>query len=274
VPLQWTTEGALFFSSAARLLGIFAGIFRQIHLSGLPIPNCAIAPSIFSNSQEKTCSFSNEKRKNCWHVSCALPVQNRWINKREPIRIGVAVRRIILILLVALATLAWAYWSDWVNGGVYQPIAFPHKTHLDLNLPCTGCHQRAEKGAVAGRPPTALCLACHASGDTKSAEIKKLRSFGEKGQEIPWRRVWRLPPQVFFPHRAHVVVAKIKCQTCHGPMETLTKPPATPLKTLTMNDCIACHERREKTVAAKATTAQTQTITGRSLLTDCNSCHR
>jgi hypothetical protein len=180
------------------------------------------------------------------------------------------VRRIILILVVGLGTLAWSYW----NAGVQQPVAFPHKTHLDLNLPCTGCHQRAEKGAVAGRPPTALCLACH-SGDSKSAEIKKVKDYGENGKEIPWQRVWRLPPQVFFPHRAHVVVAKIKCQACHGPMETLTKPPAAPLKTLAMNDCIACHESREKTVAASATAAQThEPITGRGLLTDCNTCHR
>ena len=179
-------------------------------------------------------------------------------------------KRLVLVLVVGL-TLAWTSWSVRVNADVQQPVAFPHKTHVDLNLPCTGCHQRAEKGAVAGRPPTALCLACHA-GDSKSAEIKKLKDYAEKGKEIPWQRVWRLPPHVFFPHRAHVVVAKIKCQTCHGPMETLTKPPAAPLKTLAMNDCIACHESSEKTVAAKTTEAQT--IAGRSLLTDCASCHR
>ncbi len=184
-------------------------------------------------------------------------------------------RRIILILVgVGLGTLAWVYWSDWVSGDIRQPIAFPHKTHLELNLPCTGCHQRAEKGAVAGRPPTALCLACHAGGDSKNAEIKKLKEYGESGKEIPWQRVWRLPPHVFFPHRAHVVVAKIKCQTCHGPMETLTAPPPAPLKSLAMNDCIACHESREKGVAAKATSVQAHAVTARSLLTDCNSCHR
>jgi Cytochrome c7 and related cytochrome c len=183
------------------------------------------------------------------------------------------VRRIILILVgVGIGTLAWVYWSDWVSGDIRQPIAFPHKTHVALSLPCTTCHQRAEKDVVAGRPPTALCLGCHAGGDSKSAEI--IKQYGESGKEIPWQRVWRLPPHVFFPHRAHVVVAKIKCQTCHGPMESLTKPPETPLKTLAMNDCIACHESHEKTMAAKVTTAQAQTMTGRSLLTDCNTCHR
>ena len=186
----------------------------------------------------------------------------------------VGAKRIVIIVVVGLGILTWAYSAGWVSGGVYQPIAFPHKTHLDLKLPCAGCHQRVEKGAVAGRPPTSLCMACHAGGDTKSAEIKKLRSYGEKGAEVPWRRVWRLPSHVFFPHRAHVVVGKIKCQTCHGPMETLTKPPTTPLKTLDMNDCIACHESREKAVAAKAAAPQAHPIAARSLLNDCNTCHR
>ncbi len=184
------------------------------------------------------------------------------------------VKKIVLIVVVGLGVLTWAYSAGWVSGGVYQPIAFPHKTHLDLKLPCTGCHQSAEKGAVAGRPATALCMACHAGGDTKSEEIKKLRSYGEKGQEVPWRRVWRLPSHVFFPHRAHVVLAKIECQTCHGPMEKLTKPPVTPLKTLDMNDCIACHESREKAVAAKTTAPQAHSVAARSLLNDCNTCHR
>jgi nitrate/TMAO reductase-like tetraheme cytochrome c subunit len=57
-------------------------------------------------------------------------------------------------------------------------------------------------------------------------------------------------------------------------METLTKPPATPLITLDMNDCIACHESREKSQAAKTASAQAHPIAARSLLTDCNSCHR
>jgi hypothetical protein len=186
----------------------------------------------------------------------------------------VGVKRIVLILVVGLGILTWAYSAGWVSGGVRQPIEFPHKPHIAQNIPCTGCHARAEKGAVAGRPATALCMACHAGGETKSAEIVKLRSYGEKGQEIPWQRVWRLPKHVFFPHRPHVVLAKIKCQECHGPMETLTKPPATPLKTLEMNDCIACHERREKTVAAKTTAPQAHPVEARSLLNDCNTCHR
>ena len=185
------------------------------------------------------------------------------------------VRRIILILGVALGTLAWGYWAGWGVSGVKQPIEFPHKTHIGLNIPCVGCHQRAEKDAVAGRPPTALCLACHAGGDSKSAEIKKLKGYGEKGQEIPWRRVWRLPAHVFFSHRIHVVVAKLNCQTCHGPMETLDRPPPRPLKALAMDECIACHTKSKTTTRAVPVAQPIHVNVGaRQLANDCIVCHR
>ena len=171
---------------------------------------------------------------------------------------------------LAVVALAWGVLGLRAEPDVKQPIAFPHKTHVEQNLQCTSCHERAEKEAVAGRPPTALCLTCHGGGDGKG-EIKKIQAF-EQGGEIPWKRVWRLPPHVFFPHRAHVVVAKVQCQTCHGPMETLDRPPARPLKTLAMNDCIACHEERERRVEKTADRAVARIARARS--TDCNTCHR
>lgn len=171
--------------------------------------------------------------------------------------------------MVAVGLLTGGFW--WVEPAVKQPIEYPHKTHVELlKIPCTGCHQRAEKDTVAGRPPTALCLACHAGGETKSEEVKKIRAFGEKGQEIPWKRVWRLPAYVFFPHRIHVVVAKVKCQTCHGPMETLTRPPARPLKTLAMNNCIGCHEQSDYANEKGAGVVKTGS---RHVSTDCYTCH-
>ena len=176
--------------------------------------------------------------------------------------------------VVAVALLTWGFW--WGEPAVKQPIEYPHKTHVEkLKLPCTSCHQRAEKDAVAGRPSTALCLACHAGGETKSEEVKKIRAFGEKGQEIPWKRVWRLPAHVFFPHRIHVAVAKVKCQTCHGPMETLDRPPARALKTLAMNDCIGCHEQWKWPQETKEGRPGPVSLAGgRRISTDCNACHR
>lgn len=171
--------------------------------------------------------------------------------------------------LVALGVLAWGMLGLVVEPAVRQPIEFPHKTHIELNLECTSCHERAEKDTPAGRPPTAFCLSCH-SAETKG-EAKKVQAFGENGGEIPWRRVWRLPAHVFFPHRIHVAVAKVKCQSCHGPMETLDRPPARPLKKLTMNDCIGCHDawRFPGTATQSAAVAPARRVS-----TDCNTCHR
>ena len=187
---------------------------------------------------------------------------------------GQRVTQITLIVLAIAGALAWGYWADWGMSSVSQPIQFPHKKHLALSLTCTVCHQRAEKDAVAGRPPAALCLGCHMGGETKSAEIKKLRAYGEKGQEVPWRRVWRLPSHVFFPHRVHVTVGQLKCQTCHGPMETLDRPPARPLKTLAMDDCIACHEKWTPLKGSAEKVAQLEKVSVRRILKDCNTCHR
>ena len=175
-----------------------------------------------------------------------------------------------LIGLALVALLTWGFW--WVEPAVKQPIEYPHKTHVQqLRLQCTSCHQRAEKDAVAGRPPTALCMACHMGGETKSAEVKKIRGFGEKGQEIPWKRVWRLPSHVFFSHRTHVAVAKVTCQTCHGPMETLERPPERALKTVTMSDCIGCHEKWEDPNQKGPGVVK---VAARRVSTDCNTCHR
>lgn len=184
------------------------------------------------------------------------------------------VKRLIFIFAVVFIAAAFGYWADWGVSGIKQPIEFPHKTHIAQKIPCTGCHQRAEKDLVAGRPATALCLACHASSDSKNPEIEKLKAFGEKGQEIPWQRVWRLPSHVFFSHRVHVTGAKLACQSCHGPMETLDRPPPRPLQTLTMDDCIACHTKSKSAAARQVKTTHPAQVSWQRMVNDCNACHR
>jgi hypothetical protein len=186
----------------------------------------------------------------------------------------VAVERIVLLLVVGAGMAAMGYWSGRVSAGVEQPIAFPHKTHIELGLPCATCHQRVEKDAVAGRPPTALCVGCHAAGDTDKPQIKRILAYGEKGQEIPWKRIWRLPPHVFFPHQVHVTAAKIKCQTCHGPVETLDRPAPRPLKTLAMQDCINCHAERMWTTTVAGKTVHPTKLVAHRRSADCIMCHR
>lgn len=177
-------------------------------------------------------------------------------------------------MAVVLGVSGFGYWAGWGVSAVKQPIEFPHKPHIAQNIPCTGCHQGAEKNLVAGQPATALCLACHISSDSKNPEIEKLKAFGEKGQEIPWQRVWRLPPHVFFSHRVHVSGAKLTCQSCHGPMETLDRPPSRPLKTLSMDDCIACHMKSKKAAVRQVKVMHAAHVSDQRLVNDCNVCHR
>lgn len=187
-------------------------------------------------------------------------------------------KRVGLIGLVAVVLMAWAYWAGWVEPAVTQPIEFPHRAHLELKDPkfeCTTCHDRASSGAVAGRPSTKKCLSCHSTGEAKSAEEKKLQAFTQSGREIPWQRVWRLPPHVFFSHRTHVAEAKVRCQTCHGAMETLDRPPARALKRLTMSDCIGCHEAwRWPNETKEKETGSAKGAAVRRVSTDCNACHK
>lgn len=180
-------------------------------------------------------------------------------------------------MLTVAALGAWLLTSE---SAVVQPIAFPHKTHLELKeqrLVCKSCHEGVETKVSAGRPSAKKCLSCH-SGETKSAEEKKLQALVATGREIPWQRVWRLPPHVFFSHQTHVALVQVKCQTCHGPMETLSRPPARALKTLTMNDCIGCHDQwqwpREAAGATASESDMEKAATTRRVSTDCNACHR
>jgi hypothetical protein len=179
-----------------------------------------------------------------------------------------------VIGLLGIGLLLLGAWGLWGESAVRQPIEFPHKTHVEF-LECTFCHDRATAGVVAGRPSIEKCLSCHSGGEPESQELKKLQTFGEKNQEIPWKRVWRLPSHVFFPHRTHVVVAKVACQTCHGPMETLDSPPPRPLKTLSMDDCITCHENWERSREEKVENTQPiEALAKWRISRDCNTCHR
>lgn len=159
-----------------------------------------------------------------------------------------------------------------------QPIRFNHKIHVK-QAKCQACHTSVTKSAVAGAPKLVDCLDCHEGAQAKTPggkqEEAKLEAYAKAKTEIPWSRVWRLPPHVFFSHRTHVAVAKVDCKTCHGPMETLEEPPTKSLRTLTMNDCIGCHEKWERpSDTAVKGTEPVKVARVERVSTDCNACHR
>jgi mono/diheme cytochrome c family protein len=133
-----------------------------------------------------------------------------------------------------------------------QPIAFSHKTHVALGLPCSSCHENSPPGDEMSLPPTATCMSCHAAVDRDHPQIIKLAQVASSGRPAPWVRVYPLTPGIQFNHDPHLR-AGLQCATCHGAVGDQTQ--LSELTALTsMATCISCHK------AEKAPT-------------DCATCH-
>lgn len=132
-----------------------------------------------------------------------------------------------------------------------QPIAFSHALHLTLDLEghklrCIDCHPGAERSEHAGLPALRDCLRCHIRPqlgerglpNEREARVRQLAAAGT----VRWVQVTRNPGHVYAPHRAHVGIAKLPCEECHGDVAAWTAPPIEPVDRLVrMTECIACH---------------------------------
>ena len=134
----------------------------------------------------------------------------------------------------ALGALAFVQGGDTQGGEAYgaeagQPIAFPHNQHAgnqegQNNMDCAYCHFSAERSKSAGIPSVQSCWGCHQviAGQTEQAqaEITKLRGYVERGEQIPWRRIYKISDHAHFPHMRHVN-AGLQCQECHGEVQNM-----------------------------------------------------
>lgn len=161
----------------------------------------------------------------------------------------------IIALAVAFFTLSGVFVVRSYNRRVEQPIAFNHAKHLGKGVECFGCHATVKESAVAGKPKLETCMLCHETALGTTAAEETVRQYAARKEEIPWRRLYRLPEHIFFPHQAHVVGAEIECKVCHGAIGESSAPPGKALVTFTMDDCVACHRKKGATV-------------------DCVACHR
>ncbi len=128
-----------------------------------------------------------------------------------------------------------------------QPIAFSHKLHAGINqINCLYCHAGAEKSKTAGIPPVSTCMNCHkgvqaGQSDAGTAEIKKIYAAYDNEKPIEWTKIHNLPDHVYFNHSQHVVVGKVACQTCHGPIQEMDQ--VYQFSSLSMGWCINCHRQ-------------------------------
>jgi hypothetical protein len=144
-----------------------------------------------------------------------------------------------------------------------QPIAYSHRLHAgELQIACTYCHFAAENSRHAGIPAASVCMNCHkfvtaSFGAMRedpravSPELQKLFTAVRERQPIAWTRVHQLPDFAYFDHRPHVA-ARIECQQCHGPVETMER--VRQVSNLSMGWCVNCHRQKNAS-------------------TDCSACH-
>lgn len=139
------------------------------------------------------------------------------------------------------------------GSGVEQPFSFNHKAHRVME--CTLCHPGAKNGIKAGLAKSEICLKCHATSPLSEKEYQKIWQQAENGVAILWNKLARVPNHVYFSHNRHVNLAGIDCQECHGKILLATKLPDTPLKKISMDNCLKCHRKNK-------------------VSEDCASCHR
>ncbi len=202
-----------------------------------------------------------------------VKIEKEQKRKIKPLWQVVAQNQFIVFIMVVGFLLSSAYFTYGylmqigIDQGYapIQPIHYSHKIHAGANqIECKYCHSSARVSKHSGIPSLNVCMNCHEyiadyngeedleNGYTKdfyTNEIKKLYSavgwdeenqvYTGNTQPVKWVRIHNLPDFVYFNHAQHAQVAKIECQTCHGPVEEMEI--LYQYSPLTMGWCIDCH---------------------------------
>jgi hypothetical protein len=165
---------------------------------------------------------------------------------------------VVLCFVIGSGSWTWVtMWNTHMNQGYQpvQPIKYSHELHAGvMKIDCQYCHSGAYKSKNASIPSLNVCMNCHKVVKTESPEIHKIYDAlgydvdkgtydSTKAKPIQWVRIHNLPDFAYFNHSQHVTVGGIKCQQCHGPIETM--PEVFQYSPLTMKWCIQCHKRTQ-----------------------------
>ena len=156
------------------------------------------------------------------------------------------IKKIILPLLFAglllfgvLVVAGMGFHWYFTEAKPQQPIAFSHNIHLEkVGLECDHCHAYADKSPRAGIPAVQICMDCHESVAVDKPEIKKLKSYWDNKEPIPWKKVHVQPWHVYFTHKRHIK-ARIQCTQCHGDIQAMGT--VRKVRSLEMGWCVTCH---------------------------------
>lgn len=154
-------------------------------------------------------------------------------------------RWLLCVAAIFFAVVVITLFNKVMASGKRQPIAFNHNLHKEAGVECIDCHRFFKTERYAGKPTLEVCLGCHEEALTESAEEAKIREYAKRNQEIPWKRLYRVPDHVFFTHQRHVSGAGLQCEMCHGKIGETVKPPSKPLKRFSMGTCMNCHRKHD-----------------------------
>ena len=197
-------------------------------------------------------------------VEVAVPV-DRYALAKKLLKNKKFVFFVILCITIASGSWTWVtLWNTNVHTGYQpvQPIKFPHDLHAGaMKINCQYCHSGAYKSKNASIPSLNVCMNCHKVVKTESPEIHKIydalgydpttqKYDSTKSHPMQWIRIHNLPDFAYFNHSQHVKVQGLKCQTCHGPVETMKE--VYQYSPLTMKWCIQCHKRTEINIKGNA----------------------
>ena len=165
----------------------------------------------------------------------------KWTNKITKVALGSLLGGLVFIVFVF-----WYWFSPLhleVGYSPKQPVPFSHKIHAgNLGMDCRYCHYNIEKGAVAGVPPTQVCMNCHTQVKPDSMKLKLIQESWKTDKSVEWVRIHKLPDYVYFDHSAHLT-AGIGCASCHGRIDQMTQVRME--KPLSMGWCLDCHRNPE-----------------------------
>lgn len=169
----------------------------------------------------------------------------RWTNVGSK---GSILGSLLLLSLATWAGIVYVSSSYGTGAGVapVQPIPFSHEHHAGiLGIDCRYCHTTVEQSAVAGIPPTSICMKCHSQIWVGSSMLAPVRASYSSDRSITWKRVYNTPGFVYFAHNIHVQKG-VGCSTCHGPVNRMPFTYQEP--SLLMDWCLDCHRNPAQAV--------------------------
>jgi hypothetical protein len=145
-------------------------------------------------------------------------------------------------IFLVLGFLYFFYASPATRIGPEQPIPFSHRVHAGVKeIQCQFCHPYVGRSTFPGIPPVEKCLYCHKYIIANFPPIKKEHHYFNTNTPTPWKKTVYIPEFVFFRHIRHIK-RDIKCQHCHGEIQTMDRIPA---KKFQMGFCVDCHKQNK-----------------------------